>query len=316
MGITVAKIRPYLAIARFDHWIKNIFVIPGFICGYYFDLSQLQDSRRAVGTLLLGLLAAGILASSNYIMNEYLDREFDRQHPIKKNRAAANNLVSGGWVFVEYVVFLLAGFTLAWAAGRYFLAVSFVLVMMGIFYNVSPFRTKDKPYLDVLSESINNPLRFLLGWFSIQQHFIPPSSILLAYWMGGAYLMAIKRYSELRQINDSKVAASYRKSFGYYDNDRLLVSAIFYATLSTLFLGIFLIKYKIEYIISAPFVSLLFAWYLKIGFKHDSAAVAPEKLYTERKFVVYVVFFAALLLLLTFIRIPSLNILTSPTLIG
>src|SRR5580704_14952702 len=92
------KIGPYISIARFDHWIKNIFVLPGFVCGYYFDLHPLHDEWQAIGSLLFGLLSVGILASSNYIMNEYLDREFDRQHPIKKNRSAANNLVKGPWV--------------------------------------------------------------------------------------------------------------------------------------------------------------------------------------------------------------------------
>ena len=29
---------------------------------------------------------------------------------------------------------------------------------------------------------------------------IPPASIILAYWCGGAFLMAAKRYSEYREI--------------------------------------------------------------------------------------------------------------------
>ena len=59
-------------------------------------------------------------------------------------------------------------------------------LLIGIIYNVPPFRTKDIPYLDVLSESLNNPLRFILGWHMIIDSF-PPSSILISYWMGGAF---------------------------------------------------------------------------------------------------------------------------------
>jgi decaprenyl-phosphate phosphoribosyltransferase len=77
---------------------------------------------------------------------------------------------------------------------------------MGLVYNVKPVRTKDRQYLDVLSESVNNALRVLLGWSAIISDVLPPSSILLAYWMGGAYLMAIKRYSEYRFINSSEQA--------------------------------------------------------------------------------------------------------------
>ena len=33
-------------------------------------------------------------------------------------------------------------------------------------YNVKPFRFKDIVYLDVIIESLNNPIRFL-GWFIV-----------------------------------------------------------------------------------------------------------------------------------------------------
>src|SRR5690606_6353933 len=107
-----------------------------------------------------------------------------------------------------------------------------LLLLMGILYNVQPFRTKDKPYLDVLSESFNNPLRLLLGWSILVHDGLPPSSILLAFWMGGAFLMAVKRYSEYRFIDDPARAGLYRNSFRYYSERTLLLSSFFYADLA------------------------------------------------------------------------------------
>ena len=43
-----------------------------------------------------------------------------------------------------------------------------------------PVRTKDRAYLDVLSESVNDPLRLLMGWFAIIPDALPPSSLILA----------------------------------------------------------------------------------------------------------------------------------------
>jgi hypothetical protein len=43
-------------------------------------------------------------------------------------------------------------------------------------------------------------LRFLFGWFAVAPQVAPPISILLAYWFGGAFLMAAKRVSEHRAI--------------------------------------------------------------------------------------------------------------------
>ena len=125
--------------------------------------------------------------------------------------------------------------------------------------------------------------------------------------MGGAFLMATKRFAEYRFINDPELAGLYRKSFRKYTEHSLLISMFFYAITSSFFLGIFLIKNKIELLISFPFFALLFAWYLKLGLRRDSVVQGPEKLYKEKKFMLYVVLFTILLLILFYINIPALN---------
>ena len=56
-----------------------------------------------------------------------------------------------------------------------------IFALQGIVYNVPPLRTKDKPYLDVISESVNNPIRLLIGWAMVDPTTLPPSSIILSY---------------------------------------------------------------------------------------------------------------------------------------
>ena len=51
--------------------------------------------------------------------------------------------------------------------GKMFALTALLLWVMGCLYNFPPVRTKDVPYLDVLTESINNPLRMLLGWYAV-----------------------------------------------------------------------------------------------------------------------------------------------------
>src|SRR5437588_494351 len=119
--------------------------------------------------------------------------------------------------------------------GQPFLLAGLSLVAMGVLYNAPPLRTKDKAYLDVLSESVNNPIRFLLGWFAVTGATLPPASALLAYWMGGAFLMAIKRYSEYRGIADPARAALYRRSFAHYSELSLLWSGFCFALCSAFF---------------------------------------------------------------------------------
>lgn len=90
---------------------------------------------------------------------------------------------------------------------------------------------------------------------------------MLGYWLGGAFLMAIKRYAEYRMIGDKSTAALYRKSFGQYTEQSLLISAFFYAMCSLFLCGIFIIKYKIELLLVVPFLCGLFCFYFHLAFK-------------------------------------------------
>ena len=174
-------------------------------------------------------------------------------------------------------------------------------------YNVKPFRTKAIPYVDVLSESINNIIRLLLGWFIVTNHFIPPLSILIGYWMCGAFLMSVKRYAEYKMINDPVTAGLYRKSFKYYSEKSLLCSSLFYSMSATVFSSIFIIEYRIEYVLALPMLIGLFVLYFYLAFKEDSVVQKPEKLYKEKSLLLYLIAFVLLLFLLTFIDIPIME---------
>jgi decaprenyl-phosphate phosphoribosyltransferase len=297
--------RHYIYIARPDHWFKNIFMFPGIIMGLYYNNFTLQGS--SIGLILLGILATCLIASANYVINEWLDMESDKFHPVKKNRPAVKANLKPGIVYTEYFLIAATGLLLSSIISIQFLLTESFFLIMGCLYNVKPFRTKDKVYLDVLSESVNNPIRFVLGWLLMGITFFPPSSILIAYWMGGAFLMATKRFAEFRFIADPVVAGKYRRSFRFYTEDKLLTSTVFYALCSSFFLAIFLIKHRIELIISFPFLALLFTWYLQIGFEKNSIVQTPEKLYLKKGFVAYVLFLFVLLVVLLKIDIPALN---------
>ncbi|MFT2009019.1 UbiA family prenyltransferase [Pontibacter sp. 13R65] len=313
-----AGVKEYVAIARPDHWFKNIFMFPGML------FALLVYNTALDATLLLrivvGIISTCLIASANYTINEYLDAEFDRFHPEKKKRSAVVTVLNPLVVYSEYILLAALGLALSYFISMQFLVLEAFLLFMGIMYNVRPFRTKERVYLDVLSESVNNPIRLALGWFIFVPAsllpaslldpawaFIPPSSIILAYWMGGAFLMATKRFAEYRYINNPELAGLYRKSFQRYTENNLLISMFFYAITSAFFLGIFLIKNKIELLISFPFFALLFAWYLKIGLRKDSVVQGPEKLHKEKSFMLYVILFTLLLMGLVYVNIPELN---------
>ena len=307
----------YIRIARPDHWIKNIFVIPGIV----FAMGLSRETywvETILMNIVVGMISTCLIASANYTINEWLDAPFDKFHPIKKNRPAVSAGVKAKGVYIQYIILLIVGLATAFAVSVEFLIVMAVLALMGIIYNVEPLRSKDKPFIDVLSESINNPLRLLGGWFMVTNSYLPPVSLVLGYWFGGAFLMAIKRFSEYRMIvaaDSEQNAALYRKSFAFYNEEILLNYSFFFALCTVFFLGIFLIKYKIELLIFVPFLAGLFCWYFHISLKTDSAAQKPEKLYRERSMMLYVLFLIVLFSACMLIEIPALHPLLDAMLI-
>jgi hypothetical protein len=94
----------------------------------------------------------------------------------------------------------------------YFAASGLALWILASTYNVPPIRTKEWPYVDVVSESANNAVRLLLGWFALVTTAVPPVSLALSYWMLGAFFMATKRFAEYRHIGNAD-RRRYRRSF-------------------------------------------------------------------------------------------------------
>ncbi len=295
----------HLRIARIDHWIKNVFILPGVLVAL--SMQPHAPGVDLIIPLLLGLLSGCLIASSNYTLNEILDAPFDRLHPVKCKRPVPSGCVNVPLGYVQWLVLMFLGAALARIVSVPLAATMMALWIMGMAYNVRPLRTKDLPYLDVISEAVNNPLRFLAGWFIIDPGAVPPVSLLISYWAVGCYFMAIKRFAEYRDIGDPKRAASYRKSFDFYNDQRLIVSIMFYAASAMLFFGAFIVRYRLELILSFPLVAGVMAAYLSVAFKKGSAAQAPEKLHREPLLLVSILCCAALMAVLFFVDIPLLH---------
>jgi len=207
-----ASLWGHIQIARADHWFKNVFVFPGVVVAIGMD-PTLLGGPDFVLRLVLGLVSICLVASSNYVVNEVLDAPHDRQHPTKCKRPVPSGKVNLLLAYVQWIILMVVGIGIALQVSIPFAVTMSVLWVMGCVYNIPPVRSKDLPYLDVLSEAVNNPLRMLAGWYIAGSLVVPPTSLLLSYWMIGCYFMGMKRFAEYRHIDDPERAAAYRKSF-------------------------------------------------------------------------------------------------------
>ena len=300
----------YIRIARPDHWFKNVFVLPGIFLGLLVNRSEPGLSELLM--IFYGLLIVCLTASSNYVINEIMDAETDKHHPKKKHRPIPSGRVKKSLAFLVWIGLLCLSIFLASTVNQKFLIITIIFILQGVFYNIPPIRTKDLPYLDVITESVNNPIRLLLGWFLVITATLPTLSLVLAYWMIGAFFMASKRYAEFVMINDRSRAAAYRNSFAHYSANKLMISMFYYACLFSFFMGIFLIRYRVELIFAIPNIALVVAYYLRMSLLPNSPVQTPELLYKNRLFVGILFSCLAVIVLFFFVDVPFIREFFAP----
>jgi 4-hydroxybenzoate polyprenyltransferase len=314
-----AQLADYVAIARPDHWIKHVMIVPGIVFAWLLAPGGHEVTGQTWFNIVIGFVCACLISSANYVINEWLDAPFDAKHPKKQTRPAVRTAMDPIVIYVEYALLVATGLILAWQVGLMFFLTTAAFAVAGFLYNVRPFRTKDLPFLDVISESINNPLRLLLGWFMVAPLFAPPASLLLAYWAGGAFLMTVKRFAEHRFLSkegaSSAAVSNYRPSLAGYKDSTLIVAALIYAQLFAFMMAVFLLKYRAEYILLFPPLCVLFAIYMRIGYARDSAAQSPENLFKQPLLLGLALGIVVMFLGLTVVDLPGLTVFTDPHLI-
>jgi len=83
---------------------------------------------------VVGLIGIGLVASSNYVLNELLDAPFDKVHPLRSNRPVPSGQVSLPWAWGEWLLLFAAGLLMgAWVGRRYVICL-IALWVMGCIY--------------------------------------------------------------------------------------------------------------------------------------------------------------------------------------
>jgi decaprenyl-phosphate phosphoribosyltransferase len=282
--------RDLLRMSRFSHYVKNVFVLPGIIIAMI-----LVDYQTSISQIYFhsfqGLLSISIAASANYVLNEYLDRDTDLFHPNKSSRPAAKGRIKFRTFSIYYFTLAMVSFVISLWLTSTFSLVILLFLGSGIIYNVRPLRLKDRYLLDVITESFNNVLRFLAGWFLVTQEYFPPITLLMSYWWIGAFLMTAKRLAEIQGFETVKQAIQYRTSFSQYTVAKLRSLSFLYGALALMSLSIFAIKYESGFVFMIPILAFLFTYYFHVSDGLTSVAQNPENLWRDRKLIILISIF-------------------------
>ena len=277
-------IKDLISIFRPIRWYQNSLVIIGGVFSLeFFGLKMLDHWQH----ILYAFIAICFISSGNYGINEVLDAEQDKHHPQKKTRAIPAGRVKKSTALLGTIILYVVGFSIIYNTGNIQATLIMGLFFVGaILYNVEPFRFKDRPYLDFIFEAINSPLRFLLGWYAVTT-IIFPSSFVLALWFLGIFLMAAKRFGDMRLIKDKKELEGYRKSQKYYTEEKLLFSMIASLAIFYYMLGALCMKYSIDLVVTLPFIVIWTVWFFHLAYEENTIVKDPERIFEKKYFLLF-----------------------------
>jgi 4-hydroxybenzoate polyprenyltransferase len=174
---------------RPQQWIKNAFVWAGFLFA-----REWRDATLAAH-VAAAFVAFCLLASAVYVCNDWIDRESDRAHPIKRDRPIAAGLLSGGAAAAMGLGLAAAAFALAAWVAIELVGVLLAYVALNIAYSLG---LKRAVIIDVMAVALGFLLRLLAGTTGVG---ISPSPWLLMCGLMLTLLLGFgKRRSELAAV--------------------------------------------------------------------------------------------------------------------
>lgn len=167
-------------------WIKSAFILlPVFFSGQGFQTAALQQSLLAAALFSLG-------ASGLYIINDIVDREADRRHPVKRFRPIASGALSLPLAVVLAIVLTAGSLIGAFLQSSTFGMILALYVVVTLSYS---FGLKRIVIFDTMMIVVGFLLRVMAGGAVIQVHISEWLFITVAF--AALFLALLKRHAEL-----------------------------------------------------------------------------------------------------------------------
>lgn len=285
MAAAPSRLRAVVRALRPYQWTKNLLVFLPLVTAHRLTEAAL------LGEAALAFVALSLCASGTYVVNDVLDREWDRRHPQKRHRPFAAGTLSAAVGLALAPALVAAGFALALLTLPLpFAGVMAVYLGVTLAYSL---RLKRVPALDVVLLGGLYTLRVLGGGAATG---IPVSEWLLAFslftFLG---LALLKRYAELRLMETDPRA--HDNGRGYAVEDVAMLRAIGPATgiMALLVLALYITNPEVTALYDHPerlwlVAPLLFYWTMHLWLTaHRRAMPDDPLLYAVKDPVSYLV---------------------------
>lgn len=236
--------KAYIKCLRPHHWMKNILVFfPVIFNRSLFDAEIVQRAG-------IGIAAFSFAASAIYILNDIMDYEKDRAHPVKCRRPIASGKVKKEIAAVIGVALMAAAMGMSWrCAGITAVVLLLLYVLINVCYSMG---LKNCPIVDVVILVTGFLLRIFYGSAvtGIEiSNWLYLTIIAFAFYFGLG-----KRRNELAGSGSSET----RKVLQYYNHNFLDKNMYLCVALGIMFYSLWTIEHTSEYLVwSVPMVLVI-----------------------------------------------------------
>lgn len=277
----MVKLSAWLRLARPKQWSKNLLVLAALVFAVRF---------RELGDLITGAVAFAsftFLSASVYALNDLMDVEADRKHPLKRKRPVASGEVGKSEAMALAGLWAGMGLGLAFWLGGGFLTCAVAYLALSTTYSSW---TKHQVILDVLSLAAGFVLRAAAGGLAL--HVRISEWLLVCTTLLAIFLGLTKRRAELAALGSGKPTAQ-RRSLAHYSLPLLdqmisvaasltLVAYLFYVVLAPHAGGAWML-------LTAPFVLYGIFRYLYLSHQKGLGSAPEQVLFGDRPLQVTIV---------------------------
>jgi 4-hydroxybenzoate polyprenyltransferase/phosphoserine phosphatase len=199
---------------RLHQWLKNLLIFVPLLAAHEVSKAPLLFAA------ILAFFSFGLCASSVYLLNDLLDLEDDRHHPVKRKRPLASGALPIPWGLALFPVLLGVAIAIAWSS----LPPRFAVVLAGYYLLTLAYSLflKKQVMVDVVVLAMLYTTRIIAGTAAIGGHL---TFWLLAFSMFIFLSLAlVKRYAELYSLQSRGLVKT--RGRGYMSSDLPLISSL------------------------------------------------------------------------------------------
>ena len=176
---------------RPDQWTKNLLVFSAPLFAFQFANYQLWIKS------LYAFLSFCLISSAVYLINDVVDSEADKKHPVKKFRPIASGLLSKKYALIFSFVLICISFLIAKSIQILFIGLIAIYLIIQTIYSL---KLKNQPLLDLQCIASGFLLRAISGGIAADLELSP--WFLLSVWLISLFLAVEKRKAELKLFNN------------------------------------------------------------------------------------------------------------------